>query len=352
MATATAKLAVWVVTPNGMNLAQKIKDGFESPHLFYSKRLETIATSGEVFSRLTEAVTSRFHHYRNHVFIMSAGIVVRAIAPLIVHKTTDPAVVVIDDKGQHVISLLSGHLGGANQLACTIAALLGAKPVITTATDINHKPAIDNIAKQKELRIENPHAIKQVNMALLTDAPVWVYDPHRLLKGQLPHLKPIDGRGESHFNIPSTQAGIFLDDRCCTLPSHFLKLRPQTLVAGIGCNRDTPKKEIKELLFKTLDRFALSPFSLGSLASIDVKSDEVGILDLAEELNLKIQFFPKETLNQVSGVQTPSAMVAKHVGVKNVCETAAIVASQNGQLIVPKQKTPNVTVAIARRDFM
>ena len=142
--------------------------------------------------------------------------------------------------------------------------------------------------------------------------------------------------------------GIFVDDDVCDLPPRTLVLRPGTLVAGIGCNRNTPCREIRELLLRTLADHDLAPGSLTGLASIDIKADEAGLLELASEMNLPLRFFDREALNQVTTIQNPSEMVEKHVGVKSVCEAAAILASHQGRLIVPKKNTRNVTVAIAR----
>jgi len=120
-----------------------------------------------------------------HIFIMSTGIVIRIIAPLIRHKTKDPAVVVVDEKGLHAISLLYGHIGGANELTLKIAGITGADPVITTATDINKIPAIDLLACKKGLVIENPGAIKNVSMALLSGRKIILHDPYQYLTGTL-----------------------------------------------------------------------------------------------------------------------------------------------------------------------
>ena len=135
------------------------------------------------------------------------------------------------------------------------------------------------------------------------------------------------------------------------LPSSTLVLRPASLVAGIGCNRNTAAAEIKSLLEEVLTNAGLSLLSLKGLASIDVKSDEEGLIELSRQFDLPLVFFKQQELNQVINIENPSAVVEKHVGVKSVCEAAAILAARNGTLIVPKQKTKNVTVAIARIDF-
>ncbi|CAN2040890.1 cobalt-precorrin 5A hydrolase [Candidatus Magnetomoraceae bacterium gMMP-15] len=330
-------LAVWAITPKGSDLAQRIVKNLPDSDLYISLKLEQFDIKCFTFNSLLNSTVRQFNKYQGHIFIMSTGIVVRLIAPLIKHKTKDPAVVVLDEMGNYAISLLSGHIGGANALAEKIAKLINAQPVITTATDINNMPAIDVIAKEKGLVIENPEAIKNVNMAFLTGKKVFFYDPYQLL---------VDAVKES--GIKKDGPGVFIDDVVTDIPKQSLILRPKTLTAGIGCNRNTDKEEIKSLLFKTLKRFNLAQNSLKYIATITIKKDEQGISELAKELNLQIKYFDKEELNKVDNIQSPSAMVEKHIGVKSVCEAAAILAANQGKLIVPKQITKNATVAIAR----
>jgi cobalt-precorrin 5A hydrolase len=342
-------IALWAVTPNGLEIAKRLQGRWPAAALFCTKRLSAGNRShgANPFSRLTSAVAEQFSRYDGHIFIMATGIVVRSIAPLLNHKTVDPAVVVVDDGGRFAISLTSGHLGGANLLTEQAAFHLKATPVITTATETNRKPAIDLLAGENDLKIENPSCIKGVNMALLTDSAVRLHDPDNRLGINLPgavDFSSADG------DLPS--AGVWIGDTVCELPVGTLVLRPPSLVAGIGCNRHTCCEQIRGLLLQILQRFALSPESLSAIASIDLKSDEEGILELAEEMHLPMHFFTKEELARVDDIPTPSTTVAKYVGVPSVCEAAAIRASRNGALIVPKQHTRNVTVAIARRAFM
>jgi cobalt-precorrin 5A hydrolase len=348
-----SKIAVWVVTPNGLRLARRLQQRWLSADVFCSRRLATHnrAAGAKVFDGLREALAEHFHHFRAHIFIMATGIVVRSIAPHLRHKTVDPAVVVVDDRGRFAISLTCGHLGGANVLAHQTAACLDAVPVITTATDINRKAAIDVLATDRGLKIENPEGIKAVNMALLTDEPVRLHDPD----GWLQHLLP---NAVSYHADPSLAAsasgdasrpGVWIDDTICDFGPHILVLRPPSLVAGIGCNRNTPQEEIRGLLDQILEQFGLACASLCSIASIDLKADEEGLCALAATIDLPLHFFTSQELARVENIQTPSAAVAKHVGVPSVCEAAAILASRNGRLIVPKHSTKNVTVAIARK---
>ncbi len=343
------KTAIWVITPNGVGIAQQIQNHLTGTDVHISAKIKPEANDGLMFDKLSEVIKHKFEQYEAHIFIMATGIVVRMIAPFIQSKMDDPAVVVIDDQGQHVISLLAGHIGGANDLTRKIAKILQVDPVITTATDVNDKLAIDVLAKEKKLYIENPQAIKAVNMALLTDQQIRVHDPFAVLQDGIPNsvsLTPDDRLKKD------TAAAIYVDDKQIDLPASVLVLRPATLVAGIGCNRNTPMEEIKALLNQTFLKYHLAETSLKRIATIELKADESGLIDLATTLGVSIDYFSRNELNRVEDIQTPSAMVEKHVGVKSVCEAAAILASQMGTLIVPKQISPNVTVAIARKTYI
>jgi cobalt-precorrin 5A hydrolase len=353
------KTAIWVITPNGTKLAEILSRNLSDSDVYISWKIATTPIGHISFQSLSETLSHKFDQYSNHIFIMSTGIVVRVIAPLIKNKLEDPAVVVVDDQANHVVSLLSGHLGGANTLTLKVADIIGADPVITTATDVNRVPAIDVLAKEQNLLIENPQAIKTVNMALLKGEKIFVHDPFGFLANSLPHCKQwaYDGvkkpmnrsQRESEFEgVP----GIYVGDVAIDLPAEVLVLRPASLVAGIGCNRNTGTDEMRALLEKVLETNNLVPGSLKCIASIDVKSDESGLITLAENLNLPLIFYNRQELNQVKKIKNPSLVVEKHVGVKSVCEAAAILATQDGTLIVPKQSTKNVTVAIARINFL
>jgi len=340
------RIAVWAITPNGAALAERIASGVAQAEVYVSDKPGIAAASAARFACLADAVAERFHRCAGHVFVMAAGIVVRTIAPLMIHKTRDPAVVVVDDRGQFAVSLLSGHIGGANRLAEQVAAVIGAHPVITTATDVNVVPAIDVLAMDLGLRIENSQAIKTVNMALLTGSAVEVHDPWGVLTDRIPNAAAFSSSGAL---IP---ARVYADDRISETPPGALVLRPPTLVAGIGCNRHTSAAEIRGLLFGTLHEAGLAGASLKRLASIDLKADEPGLATLAQELGLPLEFFSREEIGVVQdAMPTPSAAVEKHIGVKSVCEAAAILASRGGALIVPKRSSRNATVAIARINF-
>jgi cobalt-precorrin 5A hydrolase len=299
------------------------------------------------FDRLGPELQNRFREFDGHVFIMSTGIVVRLIAPLLRAKTEDPAVVVMDELGVHAISLVSGHIGGANALARRVAEAIGATPVITTATDVNQLPAVDAIAAERGIRIENPSAIRAVSMALLNGERIGLHDPMGWMEDSLREFAV-------SFEEENWSAGVWVDHRNTIDPklapksTAILRLRPPSLVAGMGCNRGTDVGELRSLLLETLEAANLSPQSLAAIASVDVKADEPGLQELARELGIPFQTFPRESLRAVTDVPTPSEMVQRHVGTPSVCEAAALLgAGESGKLLVAKRKSVNGTVAVA-----
>ena len=339
-----SRTAVWALTPNGVRLARIIAGGMTGYTLFLSEKQAAGIDGAVRFNRLKDEIDRQFAKFSGHVFIMATGIVVRSIAEHLAHKTTDPAVVVCDEAGRFAISLVSGHVGGANALAREVARLTGGQPVITTATDVNRVPAIDVIAVEAGLAIENPDAIKAVNMALLTGRPIVVHDPYATVIHRLPEGQALSSAAAV---FDRSDAGIFVDHKRLDLPPHVLVLRPGSLVAGMGCNRGTDGQEMRDLLATTFAKNRLALSSLRAIATVDLKADERGLLDLAESLNVPLTVFTRDRLKAVEQVPTPSAMVEKHIGVKSVCEAAALLATHRGRLIVPKQKTANVTVAVA-----
>lgn len=338
------RLAMWAVTPGGAALSRTILENQGNIDLFVSSRLSDVDIPHQTFDRLSSMVFRVFHHYRGHIFIMATGIVVRTIAPLLENKTEDPAVVVMDEKGRFAVSLVSGHLGGANELAEKMARITGGQAVITTATDVNELPSIDNIAKMTNLVIENPSAIKTVNMAILNKNPVVVIDPYCRIKD---HLNGIVVSDEKDDNRP----GIYIGEDIRPIPDHYLILRPKTLVVGIGCNRNTAAAEMAAFLDKTMADMGLSKLSIRNFSTIDIKKDEPGLRRLADDLNTDIEFYSKIQLNDIQPISKPSETVFKHVGVKSVCEAAALISAKTNILILPKTKTPNVTLAIAKIEY-
>ncbi len=271
------------------------------------------------------------------VFIGATGIAVRAVAPHLVSKTSDPAVLVLDDLGRFCIPLVSGHLGGANALARRVAARLGATPVITTATDGHGLFAVDTWAKSQGLRILNPAGIKAVSS--------------RLLAGETVRLRsrfPLAGRPPAGVTVTDEAPwDVSIDLGTREAP---LCLVPRAVWVGAGCRRGVPAESLARSLEALLREAGVDRRALAGLCTIDRKADEPGLLALAESLGLPLTTYTAEQLRAVPGAFTASDFVRKTVGVDNVCERSAVLGSGGGRLIAKKHAEGGVTMALALAD--
>ncbi|MFW5930945.1 MAG: cobalt-precorrin 5A hydrolase [Desulfosalsimonas sp.] len=339
-------VAVWAVTPRGAEIASLISRNLPGAKVYTGKNAGDLQ-GAQRFESLANAVEKQFAAHGGHVFVMSAGIAVRMIAPMIRSKLTDPGVVAIDDSGKFCVSLLSGHLGGANTLAGKIAEITGACPVITTATDRAGVPAIDILACEHDLEIENPGAVKTVSSALIGGKKVLRFDPYKVLEAQLEKYTQIL-RQPVFENIP----GIYIYHETKEFSENVLVLRPGSLAVGVGCNTGTPAEEMCRAVYRVFAENRLSVKSIRVFATITQKTSEPAIQETARHFNRPLTGYSKEELAAIKNVPTPSEMVEKHMGVKSVCEAAAIKAAQNGSVAVTKQKTANTTVAVAVLPFL
>jgi len=341
------KTAIYALTPQGARLGKHLADQ-TGGDLYLPVRLSGLFKA-VCFDRLQDAVADNFLKYPRHVFIAAAGIVVRVIAPHLRSKRDDPAIVALDQKGRYVISLLSGHLGGANALAREVACLTGGEAVITTATDTEGVPSMDLLAKERDLLIANMDEVKGINMAILEGKPIQVFDLEDRLglkNSDIPGLSV--NRVERKEEWPVQKPGVWVTWKLKTPDpgGNQLILHPRCLVAGIGCNRGTASGEIFELISTTFKENALSLKSLKCIATIEAKRDEKGLIDAANELNVPLLFADPSEIESIN-VPNPSNMVKKHMGVSSVCEATAILKSGKGKLLVPKTKSLNVTLAVA-----
>jgi cobalt-precorrin 5A hydrolase len=354
-----ASTAIVALTAHGVNLALQLQAKLPESVCYVPERHSfALAMEAKSFERLKDVFPEIWSKHSALICIMATGIVVRLIAPHLDHKSLDPAVVVMDERGQYVISLLSGHLGGANGLATKVAQLIGAQPVITTASDVQHKPAWDLIAQEAGLDIEDIRVLPRVTRAVLEDEPVWIYDPENRLhsyiennswRAQWPELHRVGHHNDNKTmqDIRERFVGIWVSEHYAPSDLCCLELRPRNLVVGIGCNRGTTIGEILELLRNVFQKEGLSFLSIRNLASIDLKKDESGLLEVGKLLKRPISFYSKESIETVA-VANPSPAVETHVGVQSVCEATALLSTENGTLVVPKQKTANVTLAVAK----
>ena len=346
------KIAVIAITRNGVRLGAKVKNGLTAATLFVPRRYAGAAEGATPYDgELKELIARLWPEVEGLVCIMATGIVVRLVAPHLRAKDRDPAVVVMDDAGNFAISLLSGHLGGANELACRCAFITGAREVITTATDVNGLPSFDTLAKEEGWVIEELSRVKLLNRLLLDDERIAVVDP----TGRVRIAFHGRGRLSCHENFrEALESGargcLFVTNR--QLPSrldsgNILVLRPKNLVLGIGCNRGTGEEEIGEVVRATLKRLFLSPRSIFCVATAEAKRDEPGLVAFAASLGVPLLWYGSDELNGVACPSSPSAHALAAIGATGVAEPAALLASGGGTLLMQKLRSGNVTLAIA-----
>lgn len=346
-------LAIYAVTPKGVELARIIADALGGSVFVPMRMVDADSETQEIgFESLRACVTEGFGHFSAHVFITAAGIAVRAIAPHLVSKDVDPAVVVMDQNGRHVVSLLSGHLGGANDLATVVAQLVGGVAVITTATDTEKLPSLDLVAVEVGCTIHNIGAVKHVNGALLADEKVLLDDPADVLG--LKH-----GAFEKYFLaaelVPFSEEdapSVVVSWRSAELlepEEKTLLLHPKVLCVGVGSKRGVPKEAVLGLIRDTFQKRDLALESVAYLASVDAKADEEGIIEAAEELGVPFVSFAADVLDGVN-VPNPSDAPKRAVGTKSVAEAAALHCASlkhGARLVVEKEKGDGVTCAVA-----
>ena len=344
------------ITSRGAGIAKMLADSVgaslylpENISYQYPDEAFTFSTTREFFDKAFKEASAM-------VCVMACGIVVRGIKDLLQSKSRDPAVVVVDEGANFAISLISGHLGGANELARRVAAILGAQPVITTATDVRGLPAFDDIARVLQLKISNMNHLKRVHMAMLEGEQVHVLDVAGILRrywgDDVPYCVTV------HDTRPKTPLGfdvVVTTDDLNSDPSDVvaqtsstLFLAPRTAYfAGIGCNSGTTVEEILSALEMTFTTFGLDIRLMCGIATIDKKIEEPGLIEAARRLFSPITFFSKEELSRVY-VPNPSDAPMRAVGSPSVAEASAILATRGrGGLVVEKQKIGNLTIAIS-----
>ncbi len=306
------------------------------------------------FASLRALVADSFSAYRRHVFITSAGVAVRCIAPHLRDKSIDPAIVVLDHHGRNVVSLLSGHLGGANSLAHEVADILGGQAVITTATDTEKLPSLDILALEFSLAIANVKAVAKVNSALLAGRPVIVDDPQN-------HLQLKGSAWEDLFVFTESEAYAGLDPeeipamaRVTVTPGigvpseRNLVLHPKILHVGIGCRRGVKAAEIVDFVTTTLTQLELSPGAIADIASAEIKQFEPGLHEAAAKLSVPLKFFSVKELDAVP-VTNVSPKAQEVFGLDGICEPAAVLAAgPNAALRLPKLAGRGITLTVAQ----
>lgn len=295
------------------------------------------------------------------LFVGAVGIAVRAVAPHVASKASDPAVVAIDEAGRFSVALLSGHLGGANDFALAVARAAGAVPVVTTATDARGVWAVDTWARRTGLAVSNPEAIKRVSARLLAGGRAALYSDVPI-SGQPPEgVDVVGARAAADVVVsPFADAGTFVhaaEAGAASAPfgaagepagvrAEPLRLVPRSIACGVGCRRGIAAGAVEEAFALACERAGIFPVAVARVASIDVKAHEAGLLAFCEAHDLPLRTYPADELALVAGSVSPSAFVRDAVGVDNVCERAAL--AEGGSLVLPKFAHGGVTISFAQ----
>lgn len=343
------KYALVAITEAGCQLAEKIESAikFGSGAVYTSPRLANTHRKN-LTARITDDMASLFQEVDYLICIMATGIVIRSLAEVIRDKAADPAVLVLDEKGRHVISLLSGHLGGANQLCLQVAQELGACPVITTATDTQGVQALDSLAQSVNgWRDDLRPLVKEFNAALAAGHPVFLYQEEQWLD-DLRGLTLIEGDEQLEAHLQAGDFVIYLGwERELKRSSHLAQIQPRPYLLGVGARKGIAYDDFEEgfLLFCQKQNIKKSQIAL--LASIDVKKNESAIIELAKELEIPFVTYSKDELLEVADKYPQSEFVKKQVGVGSVALAAADLASQS-QVLSDRFSWKGATFALAK----
>ena len=345
-------VSVLAITKNGINIGIKLKELFPNWEIFAPVKLSNENNSIIWYSEPTsDKIIELFKNSNALICLFSLGAVIRLIAPHLKDKKTDPAVIVIDDKTNFVISVLSGHIGGANELTQEISEKLNALPVITTAADVNKTIAVDLVGREFGWRIDDDTTVTKISAHMVNAEPIGVFQQTNDQKWykQLPKNVTIYDSLEE-LKKSNSKAHLIISDEIIDneLSQESVIYRPQSLVIGIGLHWDTTKDTIKEGIEHCLKKFNLSSKSIAKLVSIKKPEDVQGLIDLGKEMQVPVEYVDREELAEII-TPNPSTTVKAFEGTASVSEAAAIKVSK-GELIVEKQKfPPNLTVAIARK---
>ena len=345
------RCAVFTATPRGTKTALRVRASLDASVDIFVKAGQEMPAGVRVYERLAPQVAAAFRQYDALIFIMATGIAVRMIAGSLKSKLEDPAVLVLDEEAQHVISLLSGHIGGANELTRELAASLGADPVITTATDVQKKLAVDVAAARLALRPSPKEQIKRFNSAVLDDAAIRYVIDENLARASF-YKKRLDDMGLAALfgrELPSKEGlTAFITADESVRREDVICLVPRRLVAGIGCRRGTEMSEIRAALEAALTRIGRSIADVSLLASTEAKADEAGLLALSAKLKRDIRFHSNEKMQETIDAYglSESPFVKKNIGIGNVAEAAALASVPAGRLALAKTRFEKVTVAL------
>lgn len=343
--------AIVAVSRDATTLGLRVKGVLEEwPATVYTLSKYCTDETQAIAGPMADFFGSIMAQYDTILCIMATGIVVRSIAPHLGHKSTDPAILVMDAAGKYVISLVSGHLGGANEAAVMLAGRLDASPVITTGTDVKGSLAVDVLAEKLGCTIADFTDAKDVTAAILDDEIVAIEDWTGVdFTGIVLPANILLPGAEGH---PEAQWRIVIDDAQSPeklLPGHSVQLVPKSITVGIGCRRDTPGERIVQELTKLLNAVGYHQGAVKTLATIPLKADEPGIRETSERLGADVKIISDDFVKMVQSRFEGSDFVEKTTGLRSVSEPCGYVASGFGHCVAPVVKCGGITLSLWKK---
>ena len=347
------KVAVLAITKNGIKIGLKLKAIFPSWKIFAPSKFSNNDSKINWFTESTSVkIEDLFKTNDALICLFSLGAVVRLLSTHVQDKKTDPAIIVIDDKMNFVISVLSGHLGGANELTKEIAEKLKSIAVITTAADVNKTIAVDLVGKKFDWEIDDDSAVTKVSAYMVNEEKIGIFQESgekNWWEEKFPKNVTFYKSLEELKNSES-KGYLIISDKTFETDNNMVIYRPKSLVVGIGLHWDTTKDTIRKGLDVCLKQFHFSPKSIKKIVSIKKSKDAKGLVEFANQMKVPLEYIEKQELAKIE-IPNPSDVVKSFEGTPSVSEAAAIMASK-GKLVVEKQKfPPNLTIAIARISY-
>jgi cobalt-precorrin 5A hydrolase len=351
-------VAVVAITKHGVELARRLGDTFAHADLYYMSKFgrgDEHAKGIQLFEGSVRLLfPALFPAYKGIVCIISLGAVVRMIAPLLKDKKEDPGIVVIDDKGEHVISVLSGHLGGANELTQEVAAAIGARPVVTTASDVQKTIAVDLFGRRFGWVWESADMLTPVSASVVNEERVAVIQESGE-RNWWTHPAPLPPNIRVYTHVRDAlqdkpDAALVVTHRLLeadeeAILANGVLYRPKTIAIGIGCNRGTPAAEIESVITETMAELRFSIRSVKAVCTIELKKDEAGLLELCAKYGWPLEAYSADELNAVP-MEAPSETVYKYTGAYGVSEPAVKLYTGSERLALVKKKSGNVTISV------
>jgi len=343
-------LAIASLTQGGADLCMELKKAFPKAVCFgkYGEAKGIIPIDKPFKDWLKE----EFDHYSQWIFVMATGIVVRSVSSLLVHKSQDPAVVVMDERGEFAISLISGHLGGANQLARRVAGAISATPVITTSSDVQGLLAVDELADELDAALFHYDAALLVTADLVNGKTVglWAETPISLPKGYEGYWGEAGWQCmEEDLLTKKLASFVCLSDRTISSVFSYVQIYPQELVLGIGCKKNTAAEVIRAGIQEMVEEEGYSIHAVGSLASAWIKFEEMGIRRVASDLKIRFSVYDRKTIRTVSHRFEGSAFVETTIGVPCVSEPCGFLASDGGECLAPVVKKNGMALSLWKK---